>query len=154
MDLSRVIHGQQKCLVLAAWISVTIPIQLSVADEIELQAIGSLAAAHVYTSYGYVGVTADAFVADSFTRQQVNDLMNEVSDMIDLNVEALQKVREHVGGDDREFLDDLIDVYGLVRGETIALVAYARSKEPDDAAAFEKARKAVWPKLKVLLGIE
>ena len=124
------------------------------ADKVQLQAIGSLAAAHVYTSYGYVGVTADAYVAESFNPKQVADLMGELNDMIDLNVSALQKVRAHVDGDDRIFLDDLIRVYGMVQKEAEALVAFAQSQEPADADSFEKARKAVWPELKVLLGID
>ena len=147
---SRIVTASVLAIAIGLW---TASPTLS-ADDSQLQAIGSLAAAHVYTSYGYVGVTADAFVADSFTANQVTDLMTEVTEMIDLNVEALQKVRASVGDDDQEFLDDLVRVYRLVKREAQALVIFARSKHPEDAAAFEKSRKAVWPHLKNLLGIE
>ena len=119
MYTKRIVDSQKKAvsaLAIFAW--VCMPSPTLAADDSQLQAIGSLAAAHVYTSYGYVGVTADAFVADSFTVEQGTDLMNEVTDMIDLNVEALQKVRASVSEDDQEFLDDLIRVYRLVKRET------------------------------------
>jgi len=124
------------------------------AENIRLQAIGSLSAAHVYTSYGYVGVTADAYVADAFTVEQVTDLMGELDDMIELNILALKRVRQDVEGDDQEFIDDIMRVYGLVQKESQALVAFAKSQEPADADEFEKVRKAIWPELKRLLGID
>ena len=120
----------------------------------QLKAIGSLAAAHVYTSYGYVGAIADAFVADSFTGPQVTELMTELTDLIDINVKALRDVQKTVTDDDAHFISDLIVVYTLLQVESCALKAYAASNEPDDAQAFEASRTAVWPKLKALLGIE
>ena len=153
MHVVHRIQGNLAWLVIACILIAVAPRSVQ-ANKVQLQAIGSLAAAHVYTSYGYVGVTADAYVAKSFTHKQVADLMGELNDMIDLNVSALQKVRAHVDGDDRKFLDDLIRVYGMVRKEAEALVAFAQSQEPADADRFEKSRKAVWPKLKILLGID
>ena len=126
----------------------------SSAEEVQLQAIGSLAAAHIYTSYGYVGVTADGLVAKTFTAKQVIELMSEVDDMLTMNMEALQKVSSSVSGDDRQFVDDLINIYQMVKKETMALTTYARTEKAEDAAAFEKSRKSIWPYLKQTLGIE
>ena len=139
-------------LTFVAMLSLVVP--RGMADDVQLQAIASLAAAHVYTSYGYVGVTADAFVSNSFTAKQVRDLMGEVKDMIELNIEVLEKVRDKTLGDDREFIEELIKVYEMVKEEAAALVAYVKTGASDDAAAFEKARKSVWPYLKNILGIE
>ena len=124
------------------------------ADDSQLQAVGSLAAAHVYTSYGYVGVMADAFVAKSFSAEQVVNLMTEVTDMINLNMESLRKVRPTVASEDQLFIDQLIRVYELVNCEARALTDFARTKKPEHAAEFEKARTAVWPHLKQVLGID
>ena len=124
------------------------------ADDAQLQAVGSLAAAHVYTSYGYVGVMADAFVAKSFSADQVVNLMTEVTDMINLNMESLRKVRPTVVSEDQVFIDQLIRVYELVNCEARALTDFARTEKPEHAAEFEKARTAVWPHLKQVLGID
>ena len=124
------------------------------ANRAQLEAIGSLAAAHVFTSYGYIGVTADAFVEDTFTAEQVGELMTEVVNMLDINIRALRKIQESVGEEDGTFITNLVEIYELVKQQARALVAYAKSREPEDAQAFEKARTAVWPKLQWLLGIE
>lgn len=123
------------------------------ADDAQLAAVGSLAAAHVYTSYGYVGVVADAFVAKSFSADQVVNLMTETTDMINLNMESLRKVRPTLASEDQAFIDLLIHVYELVKCEARALTDFARTEKPEYAAEFEKARTAVWPHLKQVLSL-
>lgn len=120
----------------------------------QLESIGSLSAAHIYTSYGYIGVTADAFVEKAFTAQTVTELMTEVVNMIEINIKSLRKVQDNVSKDDGEFIDAMINVYELVNLQAKALIKYVETEKPQDAEAFEKARTAAWPKLKVLLGIE
>ena len=113
-----------------------------------LIAIGSLAASHVYTSYGFIGVTADAVDTGSLTSAQVIDLMKEVTSMIEINVKALQRVRAGVGEQDREFLNELLQVYVLLQQEVDTLVTYARTKSTADGEAYESAREAAWLRIK------
>ena len=87
-------------------------------------------------------------------RKQVAELMNEVNDMLNMNIEALGRVSSTVHGDDKEFVDDLTKIYQLVKKESAALARYAKTEKSEDAAAFEKIRKAIWPPLKQTLGIE
>ena len=117
------------------------------------RSIGSLAASHVYTSYGFIGVTADAVDTGSLTSAQVIDLMKEVTSMIEINVKALQRVRAGVGEQDREFLNELLQVYVLLQQEVDTLVTYARTKSTADGEAYESAREAAWLRIKGLLGI-
>ena len=115
------------------------------AETIRLQAIGSLSAANVYTSYGYVGGTADAYVADAFPGEQVTDLMGELDVIVELNILAVKRVRQDVEGVEREFIADFMRVCGPVQTASHALVACARSQGTADAYRFEKVRKALWP---------
>lgn len=140
---------------LATVLALLMPTQLNSGETApRLEAIGSLAAAHVYTSYGFIAVTADAVTAGTVTEKQVVDLMNDVTNMIDINVTALRKVHDGVSNADQLFLNDLLLVYKLIRQEATALVTYTKSNKPEDGEAFEAARTAAWPKVKQLLGIE
>ena len=88
--------------------------QLESIGSLQLESIGSLSAAHIYTSYGYIGVTADAFIEKAFTAQQVTELMTEVVNMIEINIKSLRKVQDNVSKDDQDFIDAMINVYELV----------------------------------------
>jgi len=122
------------------------------APAIQLRALGSLGAAYIYTSHGYVGITADTLAAESYSAEHVQGLMTELINVIELNIKHLRSVQTAAPQADREFFESLTEVYVLVQVEAQALADFANSGQEVDAAAFEEASDAAWKKLKVVLG--
>ncbi len=120
-----------------------------------LQIIGVLSASHMYTTYGYIGVTADALTKKVYRADQVGELMTEVSAMCDNIVEQLGKVnRKDLTEDDSRALDDMRGIYSQLKQEAEALKAYAGQQSEKNAAAYDDARKQVWPKIEKMLGLK
>jgi hypothetical protein len=120
-----------------------------------LVCIGALAGAHVYTTYGYVGTVADAYAHEVYKADKVQDLMKEVVGLADVSVKQLAAVRKgSIVESDKKVIDDVIEVYGLLKEEAQALSDYTKSKDQDDLKKYEKARTTAWPKIKTVLGIK
>jgi hypothetical protein len=123
-------------------------------EDDRLVAIGALAGAHVYTTYGYIGTIADAFAHDVYDAQKVQDLTKEIVGLAEVNVKQLRKIREgNLVDEDKKVIDEVIAVYDLLQREANALSAYSKSKSKEDLDAFEQSRTTVWPKIKAALGI-
>ena len=120
-----------------------------------LVCIGALAGAHIYTTYGYVGTVADAYAHDVYKGDKVQELMKEVVGLADVSVKQLKAVRNgSIVESDKKVIDDVIEVYGLLKEEAQALSDYTKSKDQDDLKKYEKARTTAWPKIKTVLGIK
>jgi len=124
-------------------------------DDDRLVCIGALAGAHIYTTYGYVGGVADAYAHDIYKAEKVQDLMKEVVGLADVSVKQLKAVRNgNIVESDKKVIDDVIEVYGLLKEEAQALSDYTKSKDKEDLDKYEKARTTVWPRIKTVLGIK
>jgi len=124
------------------------------AGEAQLRAIGSHGASYIYTTYGYIGVLADAYVKDVYDAEKVEQLMSEVIGIIDANKQNLEAVKaEGLSGDDAESVEEMIQIYALLQSQSEALIKFSKSRDPEAAKTFESTRKAVWPKIAKLLGI-
>ena len=120
-----------------------------------LVCIGALAGAHIYTTYGYVGTVADAYANDVYKADKVQDLMKEVVGLADVSIKQLKPVRDgKIVETDKKVIDDVVEVYGLLKEEAQALSDYTKSKDQDDLKKYEKARTTAWPKIKLVLGIK
>jgi hypothetical protein len=120
-----------------------------------LVCIGALAGAHIYTTYGYVGTVADAYAHEVYKADKVQDLMKEVVGLADVSVKQLKAVRNgSIVESDKKVIDDVIEVYGLLKEEAQALSDYTKSKDQDELKKYEKARTTAWPKIKTVLGIK
>lgn len=125
------------------------------ADDAHLRAIGSLGASHIYTTYGYIGVLADAYVKDVYTAEKVQELMGEVVGIINANLKNLETVKQAGLSDaDKQSVDEMIGIYKLLQNQAQTLSEFTKSKDREKAQAFEKTRQEVWPKIAKLLGIE
>jgi hypothetical protein len=119
-----------------------------------LVCIGALAGAHIYTTYGYVGTVADAYAHEVYKADKVQELMKEVVGLADVSVKQLKAVRNgSIVESDKKVIDDVIEVYGLLKEEAQALSDYSKSKDQDDLKKYEKARTTAWPKIKTVLAI-
>lgn len=120
-----------------------------------LRAIGGLAVGHVQSTLGYIGVTADAFAKDVYKPAQVEELMSGVVGALEEAKKLLRKLQEtELTDEDEAFIDGLVGVYNGLQVEAKALIKYVKSKKPEDAEAFEKARKSVVNKVNKLFESE
>jgi hypothetical protein len=120
-----------------------------------LACIGSLAHAHIYTTYGYVGTVADAFAHDIYKAEKVQELMKEVAGLADMSMKQLKAIRSgNLVDSDKKAIDELVEVYGILKEEAQALSAYTKSKDEEDLQKFEKARTSAWTKIKTVLRIK
>ena len=123
-------------------------------DALYLQTIGGLVGPYVYTSYAYIGATADAFAKDLYPASQVKTMMDEQVKMINHLLDMIQKVQAtKIAENDRKFLGHMLEVLELLKSEAQSLSAFAVSKNPQDLEKYDQARKTVWPKIKNTLGI-
>jgi hypothetical protein len=123
-------------------------------DALYLQTIGGLVGPYVYTSYAYIGATADAFAKAMYPASQVKTMMDEQVKMINHLLDMIQKVQAtKIAENDRKFLGSMLEVLELLKSEAQSLSAFAVSKNPQDLEKYDQARKTVWPKIKNTLGI-
>lgn len=123
-------------------------------QSIYLEAIGGFSGSYIYTSYAYIGATADAYAKDIYTAGQVKTMMDEKSKIIFHLIDMLNKVRNtNIVENDKIFIDSMIEILELLKVEADALSAFASSNNPADVEKYDVARKKAWPKIKQLLGI-
>ena len=120
-----------------------------------LEAIGALAASQVYTTFLYVGVTADAFEKKVYKAKQVRGMMDEMVGAIGNVTGYLEKVKAtNIVERDKAFVTEMVQIFALIRKEALALKEYAGTGAKGEAAAFAAARDAARPRIKKLLGIK
>ena len=124
-------------------------------NDAQLRSIGSLSASHIYTTYGYIGVLADAYVKDVYPGEKVKVMMSEVINIIDANMKNLQEVKSKgLSENDQKSIDNILEIYTLLKKQATALSKFSENRDRKFAQEFEAARTTVWPKVAKLLGIE
>lgn len=123
-------------------------------SEESLQIVGVLTASHMYTTFGYIGVTADALSKKVYPSERVRELMTEVSAMCDNVVAQMGRLdRKKLSDDDGKAIDEMISIYRQLKVQAEALKTYAGQRTEKNAAEFDTARKTVWPRIEKLLGL-
>ncbi len=120
----------------------------------QLQLIGSLASSHVYTTFGYIGVVADNTENALYTPQKIDELMREVtliSDPLTTQLEALRKT--DLTPDDAQTVQQIIEIYALLRQESDALRVYAKERTKANGSEFHRLRAEAWTGVAKLLNI-
>lgn len=133
----------------------SVPVETPAEGEDEgnpaLQAVGGLGIGHIQSTLGLIGVTADAFAKETYDTKKVEDLMNGTVNGIEAVKKLLRKLQDTtLSDDDEEFIDRMIGTYNALQREAKALSAFAKSRKPADAEAFEKARQAAVARLEQL----
>ncbi len=123
------------------------------ADRLYL--IGAVGGSHVYTTYAYIGVLADSLSKELYTKEQIQELLNETIAMSESLLKQLRKVRAGGLSDtDAAAIDNMIEIYRLLQDEARAAAKFAESRTTEDAEKFDKVRTTVWPRIATLLGLE
>ena len=55
---------------------------------------------------------------------------------------------------DKQFVESMVEIFGLLKIEASALATFAATNNPADVEKYDQARKQAWPKIKALLGIK
>lgn len=116
--------------------------------NVQLQAIGALGVGHIQSTLGLIGVLADSLSKNLYNPKQVDDLMNGTINGLESPKRMLRRLQEsNISADDVEFLDRMVSIFNALQREAKALAVYAKSRKPEDAVKFEKARKDALRKL-------
>ena len=125
------------------------------ADDPWLLAIGVLSGQNIYITYAYIGSVADGYAHNTYSPEQVQNLMKETISLTDVAIEHLRKVEStKIVDSDRKAIARVIEIMGLLKQEAEALSAYTRTQSDADLQAYETARTSAWPKIKEALQME
>ncbi|MFH1092155.1 MAG: hypothetical protein V1742_11365 [Pseudomonadota bacterium] len=132
------------------------PLSSSASDEnVYIDAIGALSGSYLYMAYAYIGVTADAYSKNIYPASQVKLMMEEKVNFLDKLMQRLQQVQAtNLAPKDKQFVESMIEIFGLLKTEAQSLAAFAATNSPTDVEKYDLARKQAWPKIKILLGIK
>ena len=122
-----------------------------------LEAIGGSGGMLLYNTYLVIGMAADGFSKEVYTAEEAVKIVQEQlnsSEIIHQQYEALLKSGFLSDPADAEYLDELSDVFGLVRQEGEALLKYIESGQDADAIEYDTRRNQAWSEISSLLGFE
>lgn len=122
--------------------------------DAKLRLIGSLASSHVYTTHGYIGVVADNVQKELYTPKRVDELMQEVTviaDSLTAQLKALK--RSDLTPEDAQAVQEIIEIYALLKQESDALRAYAKNKTEAHGNEFHRVWAEAWTRVAKLLEI-
>jgi hypothetical protein len=126
----------------------------ALAQDACLEAVGGLSAGHTYTSYLLIGTTADGFAQKAFDADHVAEVATEIGTLCGNVTGLLAKLRGgKLSDSDSKYLGEIEAIYALLKEQSSALAAYAKSNKNEDMEKYEKARTTVYPKIQTLLGI-
>ena len=122
--------------------------------DAKLLLIGSLASSHVYTTHGYIGVVADNAQKELYTPARVDELMQEITVLADSLTAQLKSLKKSdLTPEDAKAVQEIIDIYALLKQESDALRAYAKDKTEAHGNEFHRVRAAAWTRVAKLLEI-
>jgi hypothetical protein len=122
--------------------------------DAKLLLIGSLASSHVYTTHGYIGVVADNAQKELYTPARVDELMQEVTVLADSLAAQLKALKKSdLTPEDAKVVQEIIDIYALLKQESDALRVYAKDKTEAHGNEFHRVRAAAWTRVAKLLEI-
>ncbi len=138
-------------VVLAVWLACA-PVW---AQDSCLEAVGGLSAGHSYTSYLLIGTTADGFAKKAFDAEHVSEVATEIGTLCEKVTVLLTKLRAgKLSESDAKYLTEIQAIYVLLKEQSSALAAFAKSGKNEDMEKYEKARTTVYPKIQALFGID
>ncbi|MBU2552413.1 MAG: hypothetical protein KKB20_28630 [Proteobacteria bacterium] len=124
-------------------------------DSVYLETIGGFLGSHMYTTFAYIGVTADAYAKNVYTAAQVKKMMEHKAATIKDVIGNLKKIESlNLPEGDRRFLTSSLEVFDLLLVEAEALATLVSSSNQESLEKYDQAREQSWYKMKRLLQIK
>lgn len=131
-----------------------VPVPAATADNGQLAAIGSLTTLHAGMVSKYLKLLTGGVEKSAFTPQEIEQMVQESMGPFSMLAGQLAKVRNGVSANDREFLDGILDVHQLLKGQARALLEYNAARDNQHLQACRTAQGAVESRFRKLFGAE
>ena len=121
-------------------------------QEMLLEALGGLSAAHLYQSYLNIGLLADGVEGEVYSRADARKVLATVTGLMDTVDKQLARLpEEKLKKDERAALLRIRSLTTLLRTQIEELQAYWESGDKNHAKRFHKLREEAWAGIKELL---
>jgi hypothetical protein len=117
----------------------------------ELETIGVLAGSFVYTSYGYIGASADSFAKDNYTLEELQLIMQEIINLLETATAQLNSLRG-LTSQDKKAVAQITLACQYLKQEAMAYSSYAATESDKDFQDYETARNNAWAQIEALMG--
>ena len=113
-------------------------------DE-KLLLIGAMSTPYLYTTYAYLGATADGLRRDIYTGNQVQERTEEVRKMcVTVEVHMKKLVATELAPSDKAAIEQMLGCLTLLQKQSAALAEFAKSGKRDGDESYIKAAKRTW----------
>jgi hypothetical protein len=121
-----------------------------------LEAYASAYASLIYDIQVIVGVTADAYVYDAYSTDEVKQIVAEQKNLLKLQEDYTRQVLDRVSmvKSDVQALHDILGCIDGLRSFISALEVYVDNPTDENANNFQTARQISWGRIAALLGLE
>lgn len=138
---------------LSLLIMVVIPATASADSAVFLNAFGETATAYLNDAFLLLGITADAFVANSVEKKPATEIVTNVQKRVRVIRAKLQAVsRCRIAEVDRELIGLLDKAFACMDHQAWALAQYVEEKTPETAKRFEEQRNDCLQQLEKIAG--
>ena len=122
-------------------------------EDDRLLLIGVVSTSYLYTTYAYLGTTADGVRHKIYTAEEVQQRVAEVQKMTDGVASRRKKLKtDDLAAPDRAALDRMQKSLSLIKVQATALSEFARSGSSESDQAYQNAATKSWQSLSVTLG--
>lgn len=110
-----------------------------------LEALGGLAAAHLYQTYLNIGMLADAWENDVYTDAEAKDLLTKITGVVDrVDRQLADASKSGLEGDDLKAVERTRELTALLRTQARELKAYWETGDKKNADRYHKVREEAW----------
>lgn len=123
--------------------------------EAVVEAIGGLAASHLYQTYLNIGLLADSVEGEVYEKDEARRLLDTVAGLTTAVEQQLDRVgRQTLKGDEKKALEQARLVTASLRTQMRELQSYWEKDDKDHVTRFHQARQDTWAGIKLLLNIQ
>jgi hypothetical protein len=120
-----------------------------------LETLGTLAGGHLYQTYLNIGFMADGKAEGIYEEKDVQQILTSVLALMDtLDKKLDQLLKLDLNKDDREGIEQIRKLSGLLKLQADELQAYWKSGDKARADKYEKTRKEAWEGISKLLDLK
>jgi hypothetical protein len=124
-------------------------------DKPLLEAVGTLSASHLYTTYLNIGLIADGRAEGIYDEKAAKQLLVTLESLMDAVDKSLEKVaKQKLDKDDSDSLNRIRKLSTLLRRQSKELQEFWAGGEKARGDKYEKTRKESWAGISDLLGLE